>query len=54
MLLEENRSNGKTVKNIFAVMDGGRLTCVDFTDVDVQNRYYEGYTGNEEVTNLSV
>lgn len=37
MLLEENRTNGKLMKNIFAVMERGRIPCEDFADVDVQN-----------------
>lgn len=35
-------------------MDGGRIPCADFTDLLMQNAYYDGYTGNLEVTNLFV
>ncbi len=30
------------------------MLCADYTDVDTQNAYYEGYTQNVEVTNLFV
>eukprot|EP00171_Calliarthron_tuberculosum_P005428 IDg5428t1 len=52
--LMANRPNGRLMKGIFAVVDGGRIPCADYVDADMQNAYYEGYTGNVEVTNLLV
>lgn len=52
--LLKNRPNGHLLPNVFAVMDGGRLLCADYINTDIQNAYYEGYTGNVEVTNLLV
>lgn len=53
-LLRYNRQNGFLLPNVFAIMDGGRMLCADYQDEDLQNAYYEGYTGNVEVTNLLV
>ena len=53
-LLQENRENGRLLNGVFVVMDGGWMPCADYVDVDTQNAYYEGYTGNVEVTNLFV
>lgn len=53
-LLKLNRENGQYLNNVFGVVDGGRMPCADYTDVDMQNAYYEGYTTNVEVTNLLV
>lgn len=54
LALMKNRPNGRMMKGIFAVVDGGRVPCAHYTDCDMQNAYYEGYTGNVEVTNLLV
>lgn len=51
-LLSKNRRNGSLLQKIFGVLDGGRLPCADYTDSDVQNAFYEGYTTSVEVTNL--
>lgn len=53
-LLKMNRENGKLLPDVFGVMDGGRFPCADYSNKDVQNAYYEGYTGNVEVTNIFV
>lgn len=53
-LLKENRQNGRVLDGIFAVVDGGRIPCAEYTDKDLQNAYYEGYTQSVEVTNLFV
>lgn len=37
---------------VFGVVDGGRWACEDYTEVGIQNDYYEGYTCSVEVTNL--
>ncbi len=54
LLLQNNRVHGKLLEGIFAVTDGGRFKCADYTDPDLQNAYFEGYTQNVEVTNLFV
>lgn len=41
---EGNRPSGRSLSNIFAVPDGGRLLSADYMDADVQNIYYKGYT----------
>ena len=53
-LLQSNRVYGPFLKGVFAVTDGGRMPCADYTDKNLQNAYYEGYTQNVEVTNLFV
>ena len=53
-ILERNREYGKLMAGIFAVVDGARTPCADFTDADLQNAYWEGYTQSVEVTNLFV
>lgn len=53
-LLKFNRSNGPLLPNVFAVIDGARMPCADYTDSDLQNAFYEGYTGNTEITNIFV
>lgn len=53
-LLRNNRKNGKVLKNVFGVIDGGRMLCADYEHPDLQNAYYEGYTGNVEVTCMFV
>ena len=54
LLLKNNRTNGPLLKGVFAVTDGGRMPCADYTDVDTQNAYFEGFTQGVEVTNLFV
>ena len=53
-LLERNRVYGSLLKGVFAVSDGGRMRCADYTDTNLHNAYFEGYTQNMEVTNLFV
>ena len=53
-LLERNRVYRPFLKGVFAVTDGGRMPCADYTDTNLQNAYFEGYTQNVEVTNLFV
>lgn len=53
-LLRCNRPNGCLLPDVFGVVDGGRMLCADYSDADLQNAYYEGYTGNVEVTNIFV
>lgn len=53
-LLENNRINGGLLQGIFAVTDGGRMPCADYTDTNLQNAYFEGFTQGVEVTNLFV
>ena len=54
LLLQINRTDGPLLKGIFAVTDGGRMPCADYTDVDIQNAYFDGITQGVEVTNLFV
>ena len=42
------------MKGIFAVTDGARMPCAKFTDPNIQNAYFEGFTQGTEVTNLLV
>lgn len=53
-LLERDRPNRNVIRGFFAAMDGGRLPCADYTEGDVQNAYYKGYTISVEVTNFLV
>jgi len=53
-ILEKKRKFGPLLKSVFAVTDGGRMACADYTDPDLQNAYFEGFTQNVEVTNLFV
>lgn len=52
--LLHNRPFGPLLRGVFGVVDGGTLPCADDDDVEVQNSYYEGYTGNVEETNILV
>lgn len=42
------------LRSIFVITDSGRLPCSDYSYLDMQTSYYEGYTGELEVTNLFV
>lgn len=53
-LLFKNRPQGPLLKNIFTIMDGGRILCASHTILDVRNAFWEGFTQNHEVTNLFV
>ncbi len=43
-LLQNNRPLGALLTDVFAMTDGARMPCAEFTDVDVQNAYFEGRT----------
>jgi len=43
-LLESNRRYGPLLKGVFCVTNGGRMPCADYTDADLQNAFFEGYT----------
>ena len=49
-LLEQNRVHGLFLRGVFAITDGGRMPCAEYTDLDLQNAYFEGFTQNVEVT----
>ena len=51
-LLEQNRIHGRLLQGVFGITDGGRMPCADYTDLDLQNAHFEGFTQNVEVTNL--
>ena len=53
-LLKMNRKHGHLLPNVFGILDGGRMPCAAFTDGNLQNAFYEGYTGNVEITNIFV
>lgn len=53
-LLKKNRENVHLLPDVFCVIHGGRMPCADYEDKDLQNAFYEGYTGNLEVTNIFV
>lgn len=52
--LLSKRPNGLVLRIVFAVMDGSRLPCAECVDGGLQNAYFQGYTGNVDVTNLLV
>ena len=53
-LLQHKSPQSALLKKMFAVVDGARMPCTDYTDPLVQNAYYEDFTKNMEVTNLLV
>ena len=53
-LLQTNPRLGPLLEGVFAVVDGARLPCADYTNADLQNAFYEGYTQSVEVTNSFV
>lgn len=53
-LLEQKRENGRLLKAMFGVTDGRRMPCATFTEVNLQNNYFETFTKGVEVTNLFV
>ena len=54
LLLKRNRPSGERLNGVFAVTDGGRMPCADYTNSYIQNAYFEGFTQAVEVTNLFV
>lgn len=53
-LLTRNRENGHLLNGVFGVVDGGRLLCADYEDIDIKNDFYEDYTSRVEITNVLV
>jgi len=53
-LHENNRKAGNLLKGVFGITDGGRMPCAEYTGVDLQNAYYEGYTQSAGGKNLFV
>lgn len=53
-LLKLNQERGRLLPNVFEVVNGGWMPCAAYTDGDIQNAFYEGDTGNIEITNLFV
>lgn len=49
-----SRSNGRLLRGIFVVANGIKIPCADYTDANLQNSYYEGYTCNTEVEHLFI
>lgn len=52
--LQSNRKFGKYLSGGSGTTDRGRMVCADYTDPNLQNAYFEGFTQNIEVTNLFV
>lgn len=42
------------IRDVFAVMDKGRLPCAVYIEGGLQNAYYEGHTTSVEVTDFLV
>lgn len=53
-LLEKNRNYGPLLKGVFSVMDGAHFRNADYTNLDIQNGFYDGYSSDVEITNLLV
>ena len=53
-LLQRNRPHGHFLGGVFGVVDGGRMPCAHYVDSNLQNAFFEGFTQNEEITNLLV
>ncbi len=53
-VLQKNRPLVALLTGVFAITDGARMPCAEYTDIDLQNAYFEGYTQCAEVTNLFV
>lgn len=51
---QNRREIGRLLKDVIGVADGGILFCANFTDVNLQKAYFEGFTQAVEVTNLFV
>ena len=54
LLLRRHRQYVPLLEGVFAVTDGARMPCADYTNVDLQNAYFEGYTQEVQLTNLFV
>lgn len=53
-LLSQNKADVSFLSGVFAVMDSARMPCVGYSDLYVQNAYWEGFIQGNEVTNLFV
>jgi len=53
-LLRRNRQHGQLLQGTFGISDGGRMPCAIYTNPDLQNAYFEGFTQAVEVSNLFV
>ena len=53
-LLWKSRPQWHLLRGVFGVVDGGRMPCAHYVDPELQNAFFEGFTQNEEVTNLLV
>lgn len=51
---ETNRQYGPLLKGVFALTDGGRMPCADYTNLDLQNAYFGNFAQNVGVTKLFV
>lgn len=48
-LIEHKRDHEHLLTDIFAVMDGAQMPRATYSDADLQNVYYEGYTQSKEL-----
>ncbi|KAI0565152.1 DDE superfamily endonuclease [Gracilaria domingensis] len=53
-LLQRNRAVGNALPGVFALIEGGTLSCAEYVDPNIQNAYYDGYTCRVDITNLLV
>ena len=54
LLLMRNRQYGPLLEGLFVVTDGSSMPCADYTNVNLQDSYFEGSTQEGQVTNLFV
>lgn len=54
MLPQNKRHHGHLLRDMFGVVDGARLLCGDYIDMDLQNVFHESYTQSVEIINFLV
>ncbi|KAI0558517.1 DDE endonuclease [Gracilaria domingensis] len=53
-VMKKSKEFGPPLKVVFGITDGGRFKCQNYGNEELQNAFYEGFTQQEEVTNLFV
>lgn len=53
-LLRRSRDNGENLFGVFGVRDGVRMSSATYTDANLQNTCFEGFTQKDKFTNLIV
>lgn len=51
-LTARNRENGHLLPGGFAVLDGRAMPCAKYSDLNLQNAFWEAFTHSDEATNL--